>query len=121
MLSITLNIRNWDALLNLIRFPENYLVTLHVIFNISQKGRTNKIAILKLRNLHISQISGPVATIAVFAWLWLMAGADLLWENSNADWLVAGADLVWENSSVGWLAEKPSEHSKYIVELQVGE
>ena len=50
-----------------------------------------------------------------------MAGADLLWENSNADWLVAGADLVWENSSVGWLAEKPSEHSKYIVELQVGE
>ena len=31
---------------------------------------------------------------AVFAWLWLMADVDLLWENSN----------------VGWLADKPSEH-----------
>ena len=27
--------------------------------------------------------------IAVFAWLWLMTGADLLWENNAADWLVA--------------------------------
>ena len=29
-------------------------------------------------------------TNAVFAWLWLMAGTDLLWENSTADWLVTG-------------------------------
>ena len=27
----------------------------------------------------------------VFAWLWLVVGADLLWENITADWLVAGA------------------------------
>jgi len=41
---------------------------------------------------------------AVFAWLWLMVCADLLWENNTADWwLVAGADLVWENSTTGWL------------------
>ena len=26
----------------------------------------------------------------MFAWLWLMAGVDLLCENSTADWLVAG-------------------------------
>ena len=48
----------------------------------------------------------------MFAWLWLVAGDYLLWENSTADWLVAGADLVWENNIVGWLADKPSEHSE---------
>ena len=47
----------------------------------------------------------------MFDWLWLVADADLLWENSIADWLVAGADLIWENSTAGWLADKPSEHS----------
>ena len=31
------------------------------------------------------------AQVPVFAWLWLMAGADLLRENSTTDWLVAGA------------------------------
>ena len=30
----------------------------------------------------------------MFAWMGLMAAADLLGENSNADWLVAGADLI---------------------------
>ena len=54
----------------------------------------------------------------VFAWLWLMADADLLWENNIADWLVAGADLVWENNTAGWLADKPSEHSDYHVASQ---
>ena len=49
----------------------------------------------------------------MFAWLWLVAGADLLWENNTADWLVAGADLVWENSTAGWLADKPNEQSAY--------
>ena len=29
-------------------------------------------------------------TNAVFVWLWLVASADLLGENSTADWLVAG-------------------------------
>jgi len=43
--------------------------------------------------------------------LWLMAGADLLWENSTANWLVAGIDLVWEYSTAGWLADKPNKHS----------
>ena len=41
--------------------------------------------------------------------LWLVAGVDLVWENSTADWLVAGADLDWENSTAGWLADKPNE------------
>jgi len=50
---------------------------------------------------------------AVFAWLWLVAGADLLWENNIADWLVvAGANLVWENNTAGWLADKPNEQSE---------
>ena len=52
----------------------------------------------------------------MFAWLWLVAGADLLWENSNAE-LVADADLVWENSTAGWLADKPSEHSVYLSQM----
>ena len=40
-----------------------------------------------------------------------MTGADLLQKNSTPDWLVASADLVWENDIAGWLADKPSEHS----------
>jgi len=55
-----------------------------------------------------------ISHLAVFAWLWLVAGTDLLWENSTADWLIAGVDLVWENSTAGWLANKPSEHSDRI-------
>ena len=27
-------------------------------------------------------------------------------------YLVAGADLVWENNTTGWLADKPNEHSE---------
>jgi len=48
---------------------------------------------------------------AVFAWLWLMAGADLLWENNTADWLVAGG-WCWFNMReqycwlVGWQAKR---------------
>ena len=30
-----------------------------------------------------------VARCTIFAWLWLVAGADLLWEKSTAGWLVA--------------------------------
>ena len=74
----------------------------------------------RLRLNRVSTVDGErpggrreISHLAVFAWLWLVAGADLLWENSTADWLVAGADLVWENSIAGWLANKPSEHSKY--------
>ena len=33
---------------------------------------------------------GAVLDHTVFAWLWLVAGIDLLRENSTADWLVAG-------------------------------
>jgi len=33
--------------------------------------------------------SEPTTASAVFVWLWLMAGADLLWENSTADYLLA--------------------------------
>jgi len=32
---------------------------------------------------------------ALFAVLWLVTGADLLWEKSIAGWLVADAGLVW--------------------------
>jgi len=32
----------------------------------------------------------PTTLFAVFVWLWLMASADLLWDNSTADWLLAG-------------------------------
>ena len=47
---------------------------------------------------------------AVFAWLWLVAGADLLWDNSIADWLVAGG-WCWFSMReqycwlVGWQAK----------------
>jgi hypothetical protein len=37
---------------------ENYLVTLHVTFNISQNGWTHKVAILKVRNLHVPKHLG---------------------------------------------------------------
>ena len=47
--------------------------------------------------------------------MWLMAGADLLWENSTADWLVADTDLVWDNSTAGWLADKPNEQSDMLI------
>ena len=39
----------------------------------------------------------------LFAVLWLVAGADLLWEKNTAGWLIASADLVWEKNTVGWL------------------
>ena len=42
----------------------------------------------------MDQIQGK---LTVFAWLWL----------------VAGADLVWENNTIGWLADKPNEQSEY--------
>ena len=41
-----------------------------------------------------------------------VAGADLLWEKSNAGWLVTGADLVWEKSTTDWLADKPAKQSE---------
>ena len=42
------------------------------------------------------------AYITLFAWLWLVAGVDLLWEKSTAGWcLVPGADLVWEKNNFG--------------------
>jgi len=40
----------------------------------------------------------------LFGWLWLVVGADLLWEKSTAGWLVASADLVWEKNTIDWLA-----------------
>jgi len=43
----------------------------------------------------------PKPTTTLFVVLWLVAGADLLWEKSTADWLVAGAGLVWEKNC--WL------------------
>ena len=51
----------------------------------------------------------------LFAWLWLVADTDLLWEKSIADWLVAGADLVWEKNTASWLADKPSERSRVFI------
>ena len=33
---------------------------------------------------------GDSALFAVFVWLWLMAGANLLSDNNTADWMVAG-------------------------------
>ena len=42
----------------------------------------------------LNKISVQVFPFAVFVWLWLIVGADLLRENNTADWLVAGADLV---------------------------
>ena len=48
-------------------------------------------------------IVSALAFIVVFAWLWLMAGTDLLWENSTADCLVASANLVVrERSTACW-------------------
>ena len=42
------------------------------------------------------------AYITLFAWLWLVAGVDLLWEKSTDVWcLVPGADLVWEKNNFG--------------------
>ena len=37
--------------------------------------------------------------LSLFCWLWLVAGADLLWEKNTADWLVTGANLVGEKST----------------------
>jgi len=34
--------------------------------------------------------NGGSSTVALFDWLWLVAGADLLSEKNTADWLVAG-------------------------------
>ena len=31
-----------------------------------------------------------VVIITMFAWLWLVAGADLLWEKSTGGWLMTG-------------------------------
>ena len=42
--------------------------------------------------------------VALFGWMWLIAGANLLWEKIIADRLVADVDLVWEKSTVGWQA-----------------
>lgn len=39
----------------------------------------------------------------LFVWLWLVIGADLLWEKSIAGWLAAGAGLVCEKNTVSWL------------------
>ena len=47
----------------------------------------------------------------MFGWLWLVIGADLLWEKSTAGWLVASADLMWEKNTIDWLANKPTKHS----------
>ena len=44
-----------------------------------------------------------VLVSTLFAVLWLVAGADLLWEKNTAGWLIASADLVWEKNTVGWL------------------
>jgi len=42
--------------------------------------------------------------VALFGWMWLIAGANLLWEKIIADRLVADVDLVWEKSTAGWQA-----------------
>jgi len=38
--------------------------------------------------------NGGSSTVALFGWLWLVAGADLLSDKSTASWLVADTDLV---------------------------
>ena len=49
--------------------------------------------------------------VYVFTWLWLVTGADLLWENSTADWLIAGG-WCWFSMReqycwlVGWQAKQ---------------
>jgi len=45
----------------------------------------------------------------LFGWLWLEAGADLLWDKNIVGWLVVGADLVWEKNTASWLANKTAE------------
>jgi hypothetical protein len=41
----------------------------------------------------------PPATLSLF--VWLVAGADLLWEKSTGGWLLV-AGLFWEKSSADW-------------------
>jgi len=44
------------------------------------------------------------STVTLFAVLWLLASADLLWEKSTAGLrLLDGAGLVWEKNIVGWM------------------
>ena len=59
----------------------------------------------------IRPADNPALVIAVFVWLWLMTGTDLLWKNSTADWLVVGG-WCWFSIReqycwlVGWQAER---------------
>jgi len=63
------------------------------------------------RRIMLKSTPRPCNIIAVFVWLWLMAGADLLWENNTADWLVAGG-WCWFSMKeqycwlVGWQAKR---------------
>ena len=45
------------------------------------------------------QINYSSYSFTLFGWLWLVAGADLLWEKNTTDWLVASTDLMWEKST----------------------
>ena len=44
-----------------------------------------------------------LACPTLFAVLWLVAGAGLLWEKNIAGWLLAGAGLMWEKNTVDWM------------------
>jgi len=71
-----------------------------------------------VRNLELLVSLHAWVVFAAFAWLWLMAGADLLWENSTADWLVAGG-WCWFSMReqycwlVGWQAKRTQRLSHW--------
>jgi len=82
--------------------------------------------------IYVKRYSGPhaqskawvhsliLAIFAVFAWLWLMAGADLLWEKGTADWLVAGG-WCWFSmrEQYCWLVGWQAKRTQRLIQWQV--
>jgi len=69
--------------------PNNYRATPFTLFGL--KCEQHRYAHFKNRELGWIKANMEIfLRTAVFAWLWLVVGANLLWENNTANWLVAG-------------------------------
>jgi len=89
--------------------PNNYRATPFTLFGL--KCEQHRYAHFKNRELGWIKANMEIfLRTAVFAWLWLVVGANLLWENNTANWLVA--DLVWREQYcwlVGWQAKRTQQ------------
>jgi len=102
--------------------PNNYRATPFTLFGL--KCEQHRYAHFKNRELRWIKANMEIfSRTAVFAWLWLVVGANLLWENSTANWLVAGG-WCWFSMReqyrllVGWQAKRTERIKRIKASIQ---